>query len=299
MVGIWLLLRALPIVLPMLRTTRTQRSFQNDTPWTLKPCLCHASQEHCDEEAIVHAQLGANGKKIDRGTLPSYSKGVHFGPELFLDLVIPHNHTGPLIDSITWQEMPFHMVGPFWATDPIFPGLPGDLELFTAKEVAKLKELGVLNPPNMPGCLPLFPPLVSSGRGKVVSALLGTSPPNLDTHGIGQSLATEQDEESILSDSYSDHHSSTVGSSVTWDRHSVRSLEEEQKPRTTKHRDRDGYKSSDKDHNRDRDRECEKSKKSNNWHSSDRPCGRSPWCKCNRSKLVIYYWSHIDPIVIL
>ena len=55
--------------------------------------------------------------------------------------------------------MPFWMVGPFQATYLIFPGLPGDLELFTAEEVAKLKELGVLNPPNVPGHLPLFPPL--------------------------------------------------------------------------------------------------------------------------------------------
>ena len=40
------------------------------------------------------------------------------------------------------------------------------------QEVAKLKELGVLNPPNAPGHLPLFLPLVSSSRGKVVSAAL-------------------------------------------------------------------------------------------------------------------------------
>ena len=71
--------------------------------------------------------------------------------------------------------------------------------MFTAEEVAKLKELGVLNPPNMPGHLPLFPPLVSSSQGKVVSAALGAPPPDLDAHGIGQSLVTDQDEESVLS----------------------------------------------------------------------------------------------------
>ena len=159
---------------------------------------------------------------------------MHFGPELFPDLVILRNHVGPLIDSITWQEMPFQMIGPFRATDPIFPGLPGDLELFTTEEVAKLKELGVLNPPNMPGHLPLFPPLVSSGWGKVVSAAVGAPPPDIDMHGIGQSLATDQDEESVLSDSYSDHPSSTVDSSVMWDRHTLRSPEE-QKLLTTQH----------------------------------------------------------------
>ena len=98
----------------------------------------------------------------------------------------------------------------------IFPSFQEDLELFTAEEVAKLKELGVLNPPNAPERPPLFPLLVSSRRVKVVSAALGMPPPDFDAHGIGQSLATDRDEESILSDSYSDHHSTTVDSSTLW-----------------------------------------------------------------------------------
>ena len=91
--------------------------------------------------------------------------------------------------------------------------------MFTAEEVAKLKELGVLNPPYVSGCLPLFPPLVSSGQDKVVSAMLGAPPPDINTHGIGQSLVMDQDEESVHSDTYSDHHSTTVDSGVMWDRH--------------------------------------------------------------------------------
>ena len=103
-------------------------------------------------------------RKLTAGGHLLIPRGVHFGPELFPDLVIPRNHVGPLIDSITWQEIPFRTVGPFRATDPIFPSLPGDLELFTAKEVAKLKELGVLNPPNMHmgtchSSLRLYPPV--------------------------------------------------------------------------------------------------------------------------------------------
>ena len=146
----------------------------------------------------------------------------------------------------------------------IFLSLPGDLELFTAEEVAKLKELGGLNPPNAPGHLPLFPLLVSSSQGKVVSAVLGAPPPYFDSHGIGQSLATDQDEESVLSDSYSDCHSNTADSRTMWGRHNMHSSEREQKPRTAERQDRDGHKSSDKDHNRNRDMECERSKKSDN-----------------------------------
>ena len=48
-------------------------------------------------------------------------RGVQFGPGLFPEIVIPHNHAGPLIDSITWQEVPFWTIGPFRAIDTILP----------------------------------------------------------------------------------------------------------------------------------------------------------------------------------
>ena len=91
-------------------------------------------------------------RKLTTGGCLLIPRGVQFGPRLFPDLVMLRNHAAPLIDSSMHQEVPFQTVGPFRATDPVFPGLPGDLELFTVEEVAKLKELGVLNPPNVPGC---------------------------------------------------------------------------------------------------------------------------------------------------
>ena len=203
-------------------------------------------------------------RKLTAGGHLLIPRGMQFGPELFPDLVIPRNHVGPLVNMAMQQEVPFQTIGPFQATDLIFPGPPGDLELFTAKEVAKLKELGVLNPANVPGHLSLFPLFVSSSRGKVVSATLGSPPPDFDAHGIGQSLATDHDEESILSNSSSDHHSNTVDSSTMWDRHTMHSSKREQKPWTTEHQVRDGHKSSDKDHDKYRNKEHEKSKKSNN-----------------------------------
>ena len=219
-------------------------------------------------------------RKLTVGRRLLIPRGMHFDSELFPDLVIPHNHAGPLVNSATHQEVPFQTIGPFQATDPIFLGLPGDLELFMAKKVAKLKELGVLNPPNGPGHLLLFPPLVPSRRGKVVSTALGAPPPHLDSDGIGQSSVTDQDEESVLSDSYSDHHSNTMDSSTMWGRHTTHSSEREQKPQTTECQDRDGYKSSDKDC----DRERERSKKSDNRHGSDQPCRHSLQCKDHDSE---------------
>ena len=73
-------------------------------------------------------------------------RGVQFGPKLFPEIVIPCNHAGPLFDSTTQQDAPFQTVGSFRSMDTIFPSFPGDLELFTAEEVAQLKELGGLGP---------------------------------------------------------------------------------------------------------------------------------------------------------
>ena len=201
--------------------------------------------------------------------------GVQYSPKQFPELVVPRNHAGPLVDSaMGGHDAPFRTAGSFRAVDPIFPGFPGDLALFTAEEVAQLKELGVLTPLPVPECLPLFPPLVTPSRGKVVSAALGAPPPEAKTEGIEQSLITDRDEESVLSDSYSDCHSSTANTSIVWGRHLGRSSE--QKPQSAERQDKDSHWSSDRDHNKNRNGECDKSRKGDIRHGSDRPCGRSP-----------------------
>ena len=131
--------------------------------------------------------------------------------------------------------------------------------MFTAEEVAKLKELGVLTPPLVPEHPPLFPPLVTPSRGKVVSAALGVPPPETKADGIEQSLITDQDEESILSDSYSDCHSSTADSSIVWGRHLGHNSE--QKPRSADRQDKDSHRSSDKDRDKNHDGEHDRSRK--------------------------------------
>ena len=158
--------------------------------------------------------------------------------------------------------------------DPIFPGFPGDLALFTAEEVTQLKELGVLTPLPVPECLPLFPPLVTPSRGRVVSAALGAPPQETKTEGIEQSLMMDQDEESVLSDSFSDCHSSTADTSIRWGRHLGHSSE--QKPRSTERPDKDGHRSSDRDRDKNRDGERDKSRKGDTRHGSDRPREHSP-----------------------
>ena len=40
-------------------------------------------------------------------------RGVQFGPGLYPEIDIPHNHAGPLVNSATWQEVSFQTIGPF------------------------------------------------------------------------------------------------------------------------------------------------------------------------------------------
>ena len=212
-------------------------------------------------------------KRIKGGCL-LIPRGVQYGPKLFPEVVVPRNHAGPPIDPATGQDAPLRTVGSFRGVDPIFPSFPGDLALFTAEEVTQLKELGILNPPPAPERLPLFPPLVTSSRGRVVSATLGAPPPETTTEGMKQSLMTDQDEESVLSDSYSDRHSSTADTSIVWERHLGHSSD--QKPWSAERPGKDSGRSSDRDRDKNRDGEREKSRKGDIRHGSDRARGHSP-----------------------
>ena len=264
--------------------------YQNKDPAKMTPCkpLNHTYAMVTDNMMVRRLLSLLNWEPTERkhtkGGHLLIPRGVQFGPKLFPEIVIPCNHAGLLVDLAMWQEVSFQTIGPFQAIDTIFPSLPGDLELFTAEEVAQLKELGVLNPTHMPEHPPLFPPLVPSTWGKVVSTALGAPPPDVNADGIGQSLMTDRDEESILSNSYSDHHSTTIDSSTMWGRQLGHSSEREQKPRATERRDKDGYKSSDKDCDRNRDRECDRSKRGDIQHGSEQPCGLSPQCKDHDGK---------------
>ena len=64
-------------------------------------------------------------RRLTKGGRLLILMGVQFGPGLFPEIVILHNHAGPLINSTMWQEVLFQTIGPFRAIDTIFPGLPG------------------------------------------------------------------------------------------------------------------------------------------------------------------------------
>ena len=120
--------------------------------------------------------------------------------------------------------------------------------------MAKLKELGILNPPNAPEHLLLFLPLVPSSWGKVVSTTLGAPPPDLDAHVLGSPWRLiEMRNPSSL----------TVTLTVTptlltavpcggGKSGATRKGNRNHGPQSAR---RDGYKSSDKDRDRNRDRD--------------------------------------------
>ena len=62
----------------------------------------------------------------------------------YFQIVIPQNHAAPYCDPITGKEAPFITMGPFSSMDMLFPGIAGDLELYTTEEVMHLRSAGVV-----------------------------------------------------------------------------------------------------------------------------------------------------------
>ena len=88
-------------------------------------------------------------------------RGVHFLPNLFPQIVVPHEHATPYRDPQSGEEVPFVAVGPFVSMDTLFSGTPGDLELFTDEEVIALSNVGVLKSTITGTSTPKMPPLAS------------------------------------------------------------------------------------------------------------------------------------------
>ena len=61
--------------------------------------------------------------------------------------MVPRGHSAPYSDPQSGVEAPFFTVGPFASTDTLFPGIAGDLDLFTDMEISGLVRIGLLKPP--------------------------------------------------------------------------------------------------------------------------------------------------------
>ena len=92
------------------------------------------------------------------------SLGVHFLPDLFPQILIPHNHATPYQDPKTGEDALFVTIGPFASTDTLFHGTAGDLELYTAKEVVALRNARVFKSSNTGPSTPKLLSLTSLGQ---------------------------------------------------------------------------------------------------------------------------------------
>ena len=61
---------------------------------------------------------------------------------LFLEIIVPCNHWGPLIDHNTGEPYPMAAAADFCLMDPIFPGSPGDSLLLKENDLTQLKRKG-------------------------------------------------------------------------------------------------------------------------------------------------------------
>ena len=88
-------------------------------------------------------------------------RGVHFSPDLFPQIMVPHGYAAPYCNPRSGEEAPFFTVGPFVSMDTLFPGTAGDLDLFTGEEVITLTDIGALKSTIASTSTPQLPSLAS------------------------------------------------------------------------------------------------------------------------------------------
>ena len=71
-------------------------------------------------------------------------RGVHLSTNVIPEIKVPRGHSAPYYNCRTGVEAPFFTMGPFASTDTLFPGGPGDLDLYTDMEISCLKNIGIL-----------------------------------------------------------------------------------------------------------------------------------------------------------
>ena len=119
-----------------------QGSFQDDAPRDFKSHICHGNRYMMVRRLLSVLNWDPTERKRTKGGRLLIPRGVQFGPKLFPEIVIPRNHAGPLFDSTTWQDAPTLDHWALLSMDTICPSFPGDLELFTAEEVASWRSWG-------------------------------------------------------------------------------------------------------------------------------------------------------------
>ena len=92
--------------------------------------MCHTLLQHMDKDPVHQRTYEGGCLIIPHGT--QYRT-------LFPEIIMPHNHWGPLIDHNTGEPYPMATVGDFCLMDPLFPGSSGESLLFKGDDLDRLK----------------------------------------------------------------------------------------------------------------------------------------------------------------
>ena len=111
-------------------------------------------------------------------------RGVHFLPDLYPQILIPHNYVTPYCDPQTGEDAPFVTIGPFMSMDTLFHGTAGDLELYTAKEVIALRNTRIFKSSNTSPSTPKLLSLATLGQAL---------PPPVNSKSLNHCSKVEQD----------------------------------------------------------------------------------------------------------
>ena len=94
-------------------------------------CICHALLQHMDMDLVC--------QRTYKGGCLIIPHGAQYRT-LFLEIIVPHNHWGPLIDHNIGEPYPMAAMGDFCLVDPIFPGSPGDSLLFKEDDLTRKRK---------------------------------------------------------------------------------------------------------------------------------------------------------------
>ena len=101
-------------------------------------CVCRATLQFSNTDTQLHTKYA--------GSRLITPRGVQYNDSLYLTILEPWNHHGPLIDPATGEPCPIEVVGDFKAVDPIFKGSYGDSFLYPDDDLAQLRHQKVYLP---------------------------------------------------------------------------------------------------------------------------------------------------------
>ena len=104
----------------------------------LHHCVCHATLQFSNDDPKQHTKYV--------GSCLILPCRAQYNDWLYLSILEPWNHCGPLIDPATGKPCPMEVVGDFRAMDPIFKGCYRDSLLYSEADLSQLRRQKVYLP---------------------------------------------------------------------------------------------------------------------------------------------------------